>query len=155
MMRQRLTILLLLLIATIGICGGARTVHAVELDPAQELEAKEIFDSVLSPFCPGRLLRDCPSTAAHELKDKIRGMVVEGKPRAEIQSHLFALYGDSIRSTPPRQGFGQVAWWAPAVFLAIGLVLLAVWLRSKRSHRDAPAPTITPEMEARIQRHLE
>jgi cytochrome c-type biogenesis protein CcmH len=128
--------------------------QAVELDPAQELEAAEVFQSVLSPFCPGRLLRDCPSGAAQELKDKIRAMIVEGKPRAEIESYLFALYGDTIRSVPPRHGFGNVAWWGPAVFVLIGLGILGVWLRSKRTTEEPPAQELTPEMKARLDRHV-
>lgn len=132
----------------------ATTGYAVELDPAQEVEANSIFKAVLSPFCPGRLLRDCPSTAAHELKDKIRGMIVEGKPRAEIENYLFALYGDTIRSVPPKHGFGNVAWWGPGVFLLIGLGILGVWLRSKRTAPEAVGPELTDEMKARIERHL-
>ena len=127
---------------------------AVELDPAQELEAAAVFESVLSPFCPGRLLRDCPSTAAHELKDKIRTMIVEGKSRAEIETYLFALYGDTIRSVPPKHGFGNVAWWGPAVFVLIGAGILGVWLRSKKTGTEPPPQEITPEMKARLDRHL-
>jgi len=132
----------------------ASTGFAVELDPAQEIEANLIFEAVLSPFCPGRLLRDCPSTAAQELKDKIRGMVVEGKPRGEIENYLFALYGDTIRSVPPKHGFGNVAWWGPGVFLVIGLGILGVWLRSKRTAPEPTGPELTAEMKARIERHL-
>lgn len=148
-----------LIITALVLQFSGAAAQTITLDPAQELESKAIFDAVLSPFCPGRLLRDCPSTAAHELKDKIRGMVVEGKSRAEIESYLFALYGDSIRSVPPREGFGYVAWWGPAVFLGLGLTILGLWLRSKqRSAAEGTptmtSPTLTAEMEERIKRHI-
>lgn len=148
-MMHRFLLALLLAVAVVP-----ASLFGVDLDPAQEQEAAAIFESVLSPFCPGRLLRDCPSTAAHELKDKIRGMVVEGKSRADIQSYLFALYGNGIRSVPAHEGFGNVAWWAPTVFLLSGLGILGLWLRSKRAREEAAAPPVTPEMVERISRHL-
>ena len=151
--------ILVAIVATVAFHVTSAVAQPITLDPAQELASRAIFDGVLSPFCPGRLLRDCPSTAAHELKDKIRGMIVEGKSRAEIESYLFALYGESIRAVPPREGFGNVAWWGPGVFLGLGLAILGLWLRSKRRSGDETAPTahtptLTAEMAERIKRHV-
>ena len=92
-------------------------VAAGELDPALEMEASQVFEGMMSPFCPGRLLRDCPSTSAHELKDKIRGMISEGKSREEILDQMAVLYGEHIRSSPPTKGFGLVGWLTPAMEL--------------------------------------
>lgn len=148
------TLVTFLSLVIVSLNLAVTVVHAIELDPAQEIEANAIFEAVLSPFCPGRLLRDCPSGAATELKDKIRGMVVEGKTHAEIESYLFALYGDTIRSVPPKHGFGNVAWWGPGIFVVIGLGILGVWLRSKRTAPEPESPELTAEMKARIARHL-
>ncbi|MCB0333496.1 MAG: hypothetical protein KDD55_08345, partial [Bdellovibrionales bacterium] len=43
-----------------------------------EHRAFEVEGYLLSPFCPGRLLRDCPSSGAHDLKIEIREAVATG-----------------------------------------------------------------------------
>lgn len=74
-------ILLLLLIAP-------SLALSIELDPNFNKQAHQIFYQTLSPFCPGRLLSDCPSTAATELKDKIRIKLNAGESRAD--RHIFS-----------------------------------------------------------------
>lgn len=116
-------------------------VSAVELDPALEKEAQGIFSLVMSPFCPGRLLLDCPSSAATELKDRIRSMVVEGKGRNEILEHLYTIYGHEISALPAMRGFSTLAWIVPGVFLGAGLLIAIMWVKSRRAPAtDASTP---------------
>lgn len=101
-------------------------------DPAMESKAHEVFMDVMSPFCPGRSLNDCPSSKAHELKDEIRSEIEGGKKKEEILEKIFSKYGDQYRAIPKTEGFGLLAWGLPCAFLAVGLgVLLIVGLRSK------------------------
>jgi len=51
-------------------------------------EFELIENQVLSPYCPGRLLRDCPSSKASELKQSIRTDLSNGKSRNEIIENL-------------------------------------------------------------------
>lgn len=143
---------ILIALLALPVSAGAAT----DADPALEQQAQIIFGEVLSPFCPGRLLRDCPSSAATELKDRIRGEVRAGKSREEILAGLYALYGDQIRAVPAVAGFGLAAWLAPGIFLLLGLLIIGMWLRSRRSMPEVerPAANLTPEMEERIRREL-
>ena len=85
--------------------------------PEIEAMAGEIFGEVLSPFCPGRMLNDCPSGNASQLKEKIRTDLSSGKDREEILDELYAVYGTSIRAAPTTEGFGWFAWITPFAFL--------------------------------------
>jgi cytochrome c-type biogenesis protein CcmH len=122
----------------------------------QEARANEIINEFMSPFCPGRLLRDCPSSAASELKQKIRDQIAQGKSRAEVEAFLVSLYGNQVWAAPPTSGFGLVAWIAPAAFLCIGLVFVALWMRGKHSVNQPTAPpaALDPKVLAKIEEEL-
>ena len=144
-------VLLFVFFTTVLISGA----HAQDISLLQESEQK-ISSQVMSPFCPGRLLSDCPSSAASDLRTSIRDMLSEGKTDEEIKDHLYALYGDEIRAAPPTQGFGLLAWTIPFVFLCFGGMVVSIWLKLKsgdKNHRDVKA-NIDPELLKRIEAEL-
>ncbi len=120
-------------------------------------EAADISREVMSPFCPGRTLHDCPSSSASELKQKIKDKVQAGESRSQIMEFLVSLYGSEVRATPEAEGFGALAWVMPFLFLGVGGVVWMLWLEKKRStvpDLAAPAKKLTPELESRIEREL-
>lgn len=134
------------------------SLHAQQLNSDQERAAQELFGNVMSPYCVARSLRDCPSTAAHELKDKIRARIAAGENPESIVASLEQTYGDKIRAVPAARGFGLVAWLAPLGFLILGGVVIFTWIRMKGAS-TAEAPTdagesLDPETEARIRDEL-
>lgn len=96
---------------------------------AQEAIAKEIFFEVMSPFCAGRSLHDCPSGSATELKNEIRAALARGESKEEILSGLVARFGNEVRAVPGFSGVGMLAWIAPLAFLLVGSVVIVIWLR--------------------------
>jgi cytochrome c-type biogenesis protein CcmH len=124
------------------------------IDPAMEKQAEIIFGNTLSPFCPGRLLRDCPSGEATLLKDKIRQRIVAGESPEEIQESIYAEYGDEVRAAPPSTGFGIFAWVTPFLFLLVGFAFTIVWLRSKRSEPESPDPS-SDSLDAKTRERIE
>jgi len=149
-----------LLLVAIALVLAAHTPARAELSPEQQSKAKEIFFEVLSPFCPGRALNDCPSGSSIELKNEIRSMIQAGKTRDEIVSVLLTRYGEGIRAVPSTKGFQSLAWSAPIGFLLLGGLLITVWLRKKAIQEEKPAASATPqapldpELQKRIEREL-
>lgn len=125
------------LITILSLFFGLTPCFGVDLEPDQEKEAVKIFQDVLSPFCPGRALQDCPSAAAGELKNDIRGKLAKGQPREQVMQSLFKEYGDQISAVPQTRGVGLLAWLAPFVFFWVGFGVLVVWLRKGRK-KSAP-----------------
>lgn len=124
---------------------------AEEPDPAIEKEVLLISSQIMSPFCPGRLLHDCPSSQALELKGRIREMLLSGKSRDDVFNYLYSLYGPEISALPSMQGFDIYAWLAPAAFLIFGFCLLAIWLKKKKSETvGAKSEMLDAKMQARI-----
>lgn len=97
---------------------------AVQLTAAQQSDADYVFTHFLSPFCPGRTLQDCPSNSATELKDQIKVRIAAGGDKHQIFNDLLGQFGEQYRAAPEAQGFGLLAWIAPAVFLLIGVFVI-------------------------------
>lgn len=94
-------------------------------------EYQEVLGSILSPYCPGRLLQDCPSAAATELKAEIRTELESGKSPEEVKNDLYARFGDELRSTPGMNDFGLIAWFGPVLFFILGVLVFVVFLKKR------------------------
>lgn len=105
-------------------------------------EAQSIFGEVNSPFCPGRLLRDCPSSAAVSLKEEISAQLAAGRTKEEIKAELFKRYGNEVNPLPEASGFASLAWWGPLVFLSLGLLVIARITRRSKPSRQLNAPAV-------------
>ena len=113
-------------------------VAAVILLPATaratpEDTANDVSGQIMSPYCPGVTLHDCPSDAAVALRDRIESMAARGLGRAEIIAMLEREYSESIRAVPPASGTGLGAWLLPGLAAlaggVMGWLLLRRWVR--------------------------
>lgn len=134
----------LLLVASPAAAGGAEDL------------ANRISAEIMSPYCPGVTLHDCPSDAAVQLRDRIVGWARDGWSRERILDQLEAEYGASIRSTPPASGAGLGAWVTPAVAVGAGLIAAAAaarrWSRRRSVEEDPGEPT--PAQRSRLDAEL-
>ena len=149
MTKRRAPIWIVVLIAA----ATAVPVSAQPRDPADE--AQTIFRSVMSPYCPGLLLADCPSPAAFELRADILRRLEGGESASDIERDLYRRFGDAIRAVPPARGWGRLLWIAPAIGLALSLAALLWFLAHSRAEAEPPPAAVDRDMEARFQRELE
>lgn len=122
--------------------------------PRVQESTDRIMAELMSPYCPGRLLRDCPSGQALQLKEKIVLRLEAGEEEQVIKEDLIATFGEEMRAAPRVAGFGLVAWLAPSLFLLLGGVLIILWLRSRSNQENelAAVPPLTPDAEERLSR---
>lgn len=99
-------------------------------------EARRVYGSVMSPFCPGRLLSDCPSEQATRLKDQILDDLNSGKTSKEVLNQLEGRFGPAVRAMPTGAGMGLVAWVVPPIFFIIALAAGSLWLSRRRTEID-------------------
>ena len=122
--------------------------------------ANDISQNIMSPFCPGVTLHDCPSDSAVALRDRITEWAEDGFTRAQIMDRLIAEYGDTIRAEPPRSGSGLVAWLLP-VLGALGAAAIAWKLMRRWAHEPEtpdghdPDVHVTPADRRRLDAELE
>ena len=117
--------------------------------------ATDVAGRVMSPFCEGVTLENCPSEEAVALRHKIATKAAAGWSEDRILRWLRADYG--IReASPPTSGVGLAAWLAPAVAVLLGAVVITIVIRRKLPARRAPVerPRADPGELARLERDL-
>ena len=120
-----------------------------------EESANRVSEQIMSPFCPGVTLHECPSREALRLRDRIEAWFAEGLTHDRVMARLEAEYGPQIRAVPQGEGTGLLGWLLPTLSL-IAAVGLALWLTFKwtRSRPDSPAPVLNEGDLARVEEEL-
>lgn len=109
---------------------------AAKQDPDDVPTASEVAGRIMSPFCPGLTLEECPSQQAGELRDQIARRVASGSTNREIDRWLVDDYGESVLARPPQ----AISWMVPALFILTGLVAAVVVANGGvgRKHQGRP-----------------
>lgn len=134
--------------------GGA----AVEAD---EGFGYQLAHDMMSPFCPGRTLAQCPSNKAEELRVWILTQEAAGASQEEVEAELVARYGGEIWPAPSAAGLsGAGAYGIPLAMLIVGGPVAFLILRRLTATTGpaplAPAapPPIDADLAAEIDREL-
>ena len=119
---------------------------------------------VMSPFCPGVTLAECPSPQAYELRLWILMQSSAGASRDEIETVLYDRFGEQIRSAPRAEGWGLAAYAIPLLGFLVGGAVVILFLRKwvapgrppaeSEMPRSAPSP-VDPELERLIDEELQ
>jgi cytochrome c-type biogenesis protein CcmH len=113
------------LATALGLAAGAAAGDA----PAAEAWAYELAHELMSPYCPGRALAECPSPQADALRLWILEQARAGATRDEVETQLLQSFGDQLLQAPRAEGVGLVAYVVPVVLVVAGAALLALFLR--------------------------
>lgn len=142
-MARILVVVLVLLV----LCGGASAVGAPN---AADLEAE-----LVCPVCE-TTLDQSTAPVAERMKTFLRIRIAAGDTEQEIKDALVAEFGPGVLATPPKGGFGLLAWLLPLVALIAGAVVVGVLLHtwSRRREPRADARTLDPELERLVDEEL-
>lgn len=106
---------------------------------APEDVANRVSNQIMSPFCPGVTLHDCPSKEADDLREQIRNWSAEGWSEDQIMAELTAEYGPGISAVPPDDVGGLAPWLLPALVAGGGLFLTGAlarrWTKAREEDR--------------------
>jgi cytochrome c-type biogenesis protein CcmH len=108
--------------------------------------ANDISRKIMSPFCPGVTLHDCPSQSALDMRDRIEGYARSGMSEAAIMERLEAEYGEAIRAEPSSEGAGIVAWILPGIAALAGGALAFTLVRRWTARRPRPIADQPPRI---------
>ena len=140
----------LLFAALIVVALGAPAVAA------PEDVANAVSNEIMSPYCEGVTLHDCPSDNAVALRDRIQEWAEQGWSKERIIAKLSSPseFGEEILARPPRSGTGLFAWLLPLLaVLGAGVLvwrLLARWTNTP----GPPAPEVSDEDHRRIETEM-
>jgi cytochrome c-type biogenesis protein CcmH len=126
--------------------------HASERHPSQA----ELEGEVMCPVC-GTTLDQSSSPAAQQIKRVIARRIAAGDTKSQIEDGLVAEYGEAILASPPRHGFGLVAWWLPIAGIVVAALAVGAgaWRWSRAREEPTPAGAqLDPAVERRLDDEL-
>ncbi len=103
-------------------------------DPDEVPTADEVAGRMMSPFCPGLTLEECPSDQASRVRGEIDQMVARGATNSEIDRWIVDNFGEVALARPG----GSIAWMGPPLLALAGIGAVTLVLR--RRVRAAPQP---------------
>lgn len=116
-------------------------------DPAQEARARELFREVRCMVCQNESIDDSNAELAADLRRLVREEIKAGRTDAEVRTRLTDRYGEFVLLKPAFSWGNAALWGAPALVVAVGLLLLL------RNFRNRPAEEeLSPEEAARLDR---
>jgi cytochrome c-type biogenesis protein CcmH len=117
--------------------------------------AGRVSKQVMSPFCDGLTIHDCPSQQSAELRAEILEMAQSGMSAGAIVDELVARYGERVRGVPEPSGTDLLVWIIPGIGAAAALAAAFVLARRFSARRRAEAePSISSEERARVDAEL-
>ena len=155
-MSRKTRVAALLVLAGIAATGrasaqwGDDTVRAVDVTAESRLAS-----TLMSPFCPGYTIEQCPSPYADSLRMWMRARLADGATPAAIESTLIARYGEQIRGAPRFKGLGIMLWLLPVASLLVAAYVATRRLRRRAVAAARPhAPALTREQQERLDEAL-
>lgn len=117
---------------------------ALAQSPARQ-QASDLSRELMSPFCPGKLLADCTSSYAGELREAIAKRLEAGEPLEAIKADLVRQYGTEILGAPPAEGVGLLAWVLPALLglataVGVGVKVARAARETRLAGQAVPVP---------------
>jgi len=119
----------------------------------EELRARytNLVKELRCPKCQNQNIADSNSPISMDLREQVFIQLSEGKSDPEIVQYMIDRYGQFIIYRPPVNGKTVVLWFAPVLFLAIGLFTVFMLLRRKSLEKRSVSVGVAAE-EARIRR---
>jgi len=139
-----------LLVSLVAVSVLAANTQASGPPNAADLEAE-----LVCPVCE-TTLDQSNAPVAQRMKTFIRERIAAGDTEREIKDALVAEFGPGVLATPPKSGFGLLAWLLPLAALVAGALTvgLLVYGWSRRRAPPEAEPPLDPELERRVDEEL-
>jgi cytochrome c-type biogenesis protein CcmH len=88
--------------------------------------------------CQNQTIADSNAGLAEDLRNQTREMLINGASDEEIITYMTDRYGDFVLYRPPLKPKTWLLWFAPVLFLMLGIVFAARIIKSRSSSDDLP-----------------
>ena len=120
--------------------------------PEREQRYYELVDELRCLVCQNQTIAESNADLASDLRREVYRMVEDGRSADEIAGFMVARYGDFVLYRPPLRGGTILLWTGPFLLAAIGVAVLAIYLRRRRR---APTMPLDADERKRIRRIFE
>jgi cytochrome c-type biogenesis protein CcmH len=138
---------LLLLLALSSFSWAAIDTHDFD-NPADEDRFRILINELRCPKCQNQNISDSNAPLAADLRQKVAGMIQEGKSNDDIVDYMVQRYGDFVTYRPPLKPRTWLLWFGPFALMTIAGIILAIWIRRRSS--DLQTTQLTAEERERL-----
>ena len=128
----RNTLLALLLSMVFALPAHSVAVDKPLGDPMQEARARAIHKQLRCLVCQNQSIEDSNASLARDLRILVRDRISAGDAAEAVIRFVVDRYGDWVLLQPPLKSETIPLWAAPAIFLAISILLIVLWYRRRR-----------------------
>ncbi len=90
-------------------------------DSTQEQRYRTLIDEIRCPVCQGQSIGGSNAGLAKDLREKVRELILDNQNDDAIRQYMTDRYGDFVVFKPPMNQSTYLLWYAPFVFLVLGL----------------------------------
>jgi cytochrome c-type biogenesis protein CcmH len=153
--------LVTILLTLAMLAGTAAPTLAGAAQVREHTTVQQMYDDLMCVLCH-ESLAVAQSAESYQERAYVRHFVAQGLTVKQIEDRMVGLYGTGVLATPPKHGFGLLAYVIPPVVVLLGILLLLYtvprWRRKAGAARDAAggpeAPTISEQESERIDEEL-
>lgn len=101
----------------------------------------ELARQLQCPICSGQSVADSQVTLAQQMRDTIERKVQAGESDEQIIAYFVERYDENVLMDPPKSGFTLTLWWIPPFVLAIGALVVVLYMREgsgRKPGRETP-----------------
>jgi len=102
-------------------------------DPQKEQSYHHIISELRCLVCQNQTIADSNADLAKDLRRQVYEMLQQGKSQQQIIDFMTQRYGDFVLYNPPFKAKTGFLWLGPAVFLLIGLSIVVLLTRRKKT----------------------
>ena len=153
-MRRVLLLVLGLVVLTPAFPWAAVQPDEVLRNPVLEARARGLSQQLRCMVCQNESIDDSDAPLAHDLRVLVRERLQAGDSDAQVLDFLVARYGEFVLLKPRLSWRTAILWGLPPGLLLIGIILLVVAAARRRGRVQEPAPGLTAEEQARLQKIL-
>jgi cytochrome c-type biogenesis protein CcmH len=133
-------------LAIVIVTCAARTAFGIDAtsiaDPVLEARYLDLTHELRCMQCQNESIADSPVGLASDLRREVRNMLLAGKSDEEVRDYMVSRYGEFILFRPRFSVRNAWLWFAPPLFLLIGLGVAVRVVRQRSalaaSDRDVP-----------------
>ena len=127
---KKILIPLLWLLSSLAL---AQTAQPTNSDPLSNKRAVALSEELRCLVCQNQSIADSNAELAVDLRRQIREQIAQGRSDQQIVDYMVERYGDFVLYRPPLKATTLVLWMGPPLLFVIGLWLLLLYLRQRRS----------------------
>lgn len=121
---------------------------------AQRQRFYELSGELRCPKCQNQNIADSNAPIATDMRREVHRLLNEGQSDDQIVEFMVSRYGDFVRYRPGLTSQTLVLWFAPLLFVVIGIAVLLVLVRRRRNAASTASDAHLSEDEQRRLREL-